>query len=57
VRPAAEISAASRADPGLIRAVAAGQDVRIEPALLAAVRRQRAGALRALAGGRCPRFA
>jgi histidine ammonia-lyase len=51
VRPAAEISAASRADPGLIRAVAAGQDVRIEPALLAAVRRQRAGALRALAGG------
>ena len=51
MRPAAEISAASRADPGLIRAVAAGQDVRIEPALLAAVRRQRAGALRALAGG------
>ena len=51
MRRAAEISAASRADPGLIRAVAAGQDVRIEPALLAAVRRQRAGALRALAGG------
>ena len=32
--------------------MAAGQAVRIEPALLAAVRRQRAGALRALAGGR-----
>ncbi len=51
MRPAAEITEASRADPGLIRAVAAGQDVRIEPALLAAVRRQRAAALQTLAGG------
>jgi histidine ammonia-lyase len=51
VRAAAEITEASRADPGLIRAVAAGQGMRIEPALLARVRSQRAAALRALAGG------
>ena len=51
MRPAAQITEVGRTDPGLIRAVAAGQDVRIEPALLAAVRRQRAAALQTLAGG------
>jgi histidine ammonia-lyase len=40
------------ADLGLIRSVAAGRAVRIEPSLLAAVRRQRAEALAALADGR-----
>jgi histidine ammonia-lyase len=40
------------ADLGLIRSVAAGQAVRIGPSLLAAVRRQRAEALAALADGR-----
>jgi histidine ammonia-lyase len=40
------------ADLGLIRSVAAGRAVRIEPSLLAAVRRQRADALAALADGR-----
>jgi histidine ammonia-lyase len=51
VTSAAEITEAGLADLGLIRAVAAGQAVRIAPALLAAVRRQRADALAALAGG------
>jgi histidine ammonia-lyase len=51
VRSAAEITEAGLADLGLIRAVAAGQAVRIGPGLLAAVRRQRAEALAALAGG------
>jgi len=47
-----EITEATVADPGLIRAVAAGQAVRIGPSLLAVVRRQRAKAVRALADGR-----
>jgi len=49
VTPALEITGA---DLGQIRAVAAGQAVRIGPGLLAAVRRQRAEATRALADGR-----
>jgi histidine ammonia-lyase len=49
---AGEISGAGLADLELIRSVAAGRAVRIEPELLAAVRRQRAEAVRALAGGR-----
>jgi histidine ammonia-lyase len=52
MQPAAEITAAGDADPGLIRSVAAGQFVRIGPSLLAAVRERRAEAMRALAGGR-----
>jgi histidine ammonia-lyase len=40
------------ADLGLIRSAAAGRAVRIEPELLAAVRRQRAEAVAALADGR-----
>ena len=39
------------ADLGLIRSVAAGHGVSIVPEVLAAVRRQRAEAVRALAGG------
>ena len=41
-----------RADPGLIRSVAAGHAVRIAPGSLAVVRRQRDRALAALADGR-----
>ena len=47
--PALEITGA---DPGQIRAVAAGRTVRIGPGRLAAVRRQRAEAAQALADGR-----
>jgi histidine ammonia-lyase len=50
--PALEITEAGDPDLGLIRAVAAGQAVRIGPGLLAAVRRQRAEATAALADGR-----
>ncbi len=50
--PALEITEAGDPDLGLIRAVAAGQAVRIGPELLAAVRRQRAEATAALADGR-----
>ncbi|MBV9208498.1 MAG: aromatic amino acid lyase [Actinobacteria bacterium] len=49
---AAVIAEAGDADPGLIRAIAAGQAVGIAPALLEAVRRRRAEALRALRDGR-----
>jgi histidine ammonia-lyase len=52
VTPVLEITEAGAADLGLIRAVAAGQAVRIGPGALAAVRRQRASAIRALADGR-----
>jgi histidine ammonia-lyase len=47
-----EITEAGAADLGLIRTVAAGCGVRIAPELLAAIQRQRASALRALADGR-----
>jgi histidine ammonia-lyase len=47
-----EITEAGVADLGLIRSVAAGCGVRIAPDLLAAIQRQRASALRALADGR-----
>ena len=47
-----EITEAGVADLGLIRSVAAGRGVRIAPDLLAAIQRQRASALRALADGR-----
>ena len=50
--PAGEITEAGQPDLGLIRAVAAGQAVRIGPELLTTVRRQRARATRALADGR-----
>jgi histidine ammonia-lyase len=52
VTSAVEITEAGLADLGLIRSVAAGQLVRIGPGVLAAVGRQRAGALAALADGR-----
>jgi histidine ammonia-lyase len=52
VTPAGEITEAGQPDLGLIRAVAAGQAVRIGPELLAAVRRQRAQVTQALADGR-----
>ena len=45
------ITAAGDADLGLIRAVADGQSVSIEPGLLAVVRRRRGQALQALRGG------
>ena len=47
----AGIEITANADPGLIRAVASGQAVSIAPGPLAVVRRQRAAALAALAGG------
>jgi len=47
-----EITEAGTADLGLIRSVAAGCGIRIAPELLAAIARQRASALRALADGR-----
>ncbi len=50
--PAPTVIAASDADLALIRAVAAGQPVSIEPGLLEAVRRRRAEALLALRDGR-----
>jgi histidine ammonia-lyase len=50
--PAIEITGAGDADPGVIRDVADGQPVSIGPGALAAVGRQRAEALRALADGR-----
>ena len=49
--PAGEITEAALADLGLIRSVAAGYGVRIAPDLLAAVQRQRAEAMQALADG------
>jgi len=52
VRPVLEITGAGAPDLGLIRAVAAGHAVSIGPELLAAVRRQRAEAMAALADGR-----
>jgi histidine ammonia-lyase len=52
MRPALEIGGVDAADLGLIRAVAAGRAVSLAPGLLAAVRRQRAEAMAALAGGR-----
>jgi histidine ammonia-lyase len=51
VTPALTITGGGDADLGLIRAVAAGQAVSIEPDLVAAVRRRREQALRALRGG------
>jgi histidine ammonia-lyase len=50
--PAGEIAFGGDADLGLIRSVAAGDGVSIVPDLLAAVRRQRAQAMAALADGR-----
>jgi histidine ammonia-lyase len=52
VTPGWEITSGGDADLGLIRSVAAGSSVRIGRSLMDAVRRRRAGALRALADGR-----
>ncbi|MGH3149311.1 MAG: aromatic amino acid lyase, partial [Streptosporangiaceae bacterium] len=50
--PALAITEAGDADLGLIRAVAAGQAVRIDPALLAAVQQRCTQARQALRDGR-----
>ncbi len=51
--PALAITGAGDADLGLIRAVAAGQAVSIDPALLAAVQQRGTEARQALRDGRC----